>query len=189
MPRSKPPLERWLLRVVVMSMLLVPFTVENCLLVDTGIEGGLKLKKETCWARLAMGFPKAANRYQPLSMAAAAIIVDAKAFIGEEFVEVIEKHLASRKFSHNCQLRKVLAQAPQDKVPGAGEIRPEILKAFNITGLFWLMCLYDLAQKSETVPVDWQMRSRFPSLKKLIEGCALITGLEHCSASMGKLIL
>lgn len=57
----------------------------------------------------AIGFPKAGTSE------AAALMLDAKTWERKGFVETIEKDLASRKFLQNCQLRKVLAQAPQQQ--------------------------------------------------------------------------
>jgi len=79
--------------------------------------------------------------------------------------------LASRRFWQTiCSLRKGKQSIPQavlsqrgvasislaeaatvvkkffvGKVPGVDEIRPEMLKALDIVGLYWLKCLFNLA--------------------------------------------
>jgi len=57
-------------------------------------------KKEAFWASLAQGSPEAGNRYWQAWRPEAAVVMDAKTWVWEEFGEAMEKgfRLASRRF-------------------------------------------------------------------------------------------
>ncbi len=52
------------------------------------------------------------------------------------------------------------------KAPGVDEIRPEYLKSLDVVGLSWLTRLCNIAWRSETVPLGWQIRVVVPLFKK-----------------------
>jgi len=55
-----------------------------------------------------------------------------------------------------AEVAEVVKKLFNGKVPGVGEIHPEMLKSLNIIGLSWLTRLFSVVWRSGTIPVEWQ---------------------------------
>ncbi len=65
-----------------------------------------------------------------------------------------------------AEVTEVVKKLLGGKAPGVDEIRPEYLKSLDVVGLSWLTRLCNIAWRSGTVPLGWQIGVVVPLFKK-----------------------
>ncbi len=65
-----------------------------------------------------------------------------------------------------AEVTEVVKKFLGGKTPGVDEIRPEYLKSLDVVGLSWLTRLCNIAWRSGTVPLGWQIGVVVPLFKK-----------------------
>ena len=75
---------------------------------------------------------------------------------------------------------------PSGKAPGVDQIRSEMLKALDVVRLSWRTCLFKIAWRSGSTPVQWQTGVMVPMFKKGDLKCVSSTEGSNYSASQGK---
>lgn len=76
------------------------------------------------------------------------------------------------------EVTEVVKQVHRGKAPGIDEIRPEMLKAIGVEGLFWMTRFFNIAWDLGTVPKKWQNGVVVPTKKGDLRSVCQLLGYQ-----------